>query len=142
MIPQLRGANREEQRAAIMQLEAENRRYPDTLVELSIHPMEINIPGRPRRAWRSREFLVQLFDTFAGVLRLSINRTRVDPATMRWLDGITWDELQRLKREAGYGDYEAVEIFPPDANIVDVANIRNLWVLPERLPFSWPGPPA
>ena len=125
-----------------MQLEAENGRYPATLVELAIHPREIVITGRPSRAWRSREFLVQQCDETGGVIRLSVNRTHVDPSTMRWLDGITWDDLQRLKSEAGFGDREAVEVFPPDGNVVDVANIRHLWVLPERLPFSWPGAPA
>ena len=93
--------------------------------------------GSPLRAWRSKEFLVQLFPALGDVQRLSVNRTRVDPATLRWVDGITWDDLQRLKREAGYGDREAVEIYPPDSCIVNVASIRHLWILPGRMPFSW-----
>jgi len=64
-------------------------------------------------------------------------RTHVDPTILRWVDGITWDDLQRLKREAGYGDREAVEVYPPAACVVNEANIRHLWILPSRMPFSW-----
>lgn len=31
----------------------------------------------------------------------------------------------------------AVEIYPAERDIVNVANMRHLWVLPERLPFGW-----
>lgn len=53
-------------------------------------------------------------------------------------DGIPWDDLQVLKGHAGYGDREAVEIYPPDARVVNQANMRHLWVLPagEQMPFG------
>lgn len=56
-----------------------------------------------------------------ALCRLSILRTSVKGD--RWTDGITWDDLQRLKFEAGYGDAWAVELFPADAEVVNVANI-------------------
>ena len=31
----------------------------------------------------------------------------------------------------------AVEVFPADDQVVNVANMRHLWVLPEPLPFAW-----
>jgi hypothetical protein len=60
--------------------------------------------------------------------------------TGRWLDGITWDELQHLKMLAGYGDRVAVEIYPPDSEVVNIANIRHLWLLNEVPTFMWQRP--
>jgi len=72
-----------------------------------------------------------------AIVRLSVLRTSLDTAG-GWQQDITWEELQRLKREAGYGDHDAVEVFPPDADVVNVANIRHLWILePGHLPFAW-----
>lgn len=87
--------------------------------------------------WRSRDYLVQVFDEGNNVTRLSINRTMLHAD--RWLDDIPWDDLQRLKREAGFGELDAVEVFPPDLDLVNVANMRHLWVFTDglRLPFAW-----
>jgi hypothetical protein len=79
-----------------------------------------------------RRFLVQVFDEGNGIRRLSINRTQRDGD--KWLDGITWDELQRIKHDIGMGDAYAVEVYPRDIDIVNVANMRHLWVLPQPLP--------
>ena len=87
-------------------------------------------------ALRSRDFLVQVFPAEApAVVRLSICRTSLTGD--RWTDGITWDELQRLKAESGYPNETAVEVFPPERDIVNVANMRHLWVLAAPLPFAW-----
>lgn len=129
--------SRAERVNAIRFIEAENEKYGNVLLPLNVKEYVAG-PAAPVKAWRSREFLVQEFAALPdGVFRLSVNRTHVDPGSLRWVDGITWDDLQRLKREAGYGDREAVEIYPPDRCVVDVANIRHLWILPERMPFSW-----
>ena len=135
MIPQFVGLTFKERKNAILMLERDNEKWPMTLSPVA-HDL-VARPGAPFAQWRSREFVVQAFAVAGGVIRLSVNRTHVDPATMRWVDGITWDELQALKSQAGYGDREAVEVYPPDSNVVDVANIRHLWVLPSPLTFSW-----
>lgn len=43
----------------------------------------------------------------------------------------------RLKAECGRGDKWAVELYPPDEAVVNVANIRHLWLLPEPPAFGW-----
>lgn len=136
MIPQLAGLNFKQRKNAILYLERENDRWSKDLVVIEVDGFQGPGP-RPFKIWRSREFLVHAFTEPGGMVRLSVNRTHVDPATMRWLDGITWDELQALKSQAGYGDREAVEIYPPDDCVVNVGSLRHLWVLPERMPFSW-----
>jgi hypothetical protein len=85
--------------------------------------------------YRSKRFLVQAFIDDHVVARLSIARTRLDG--VRWQDGISWDELQQIKRECGYGDLDAVEVFPADGDVVNVANMRHLWILERPLPFAW-----
>lgn len=93
------------------------------------------------RVLRSRGFLVQVFrEEGQAELRLSILRTTLDGD--RWQDGISWDELQRLKAEAGYGDRDAVEIYPAARDVVNVANIRHLWVMREPVSFAWRARPT
>ncbi len=128
-------------RQQLAQLREENKRFPvDRLVEI------------PRADWphsrdnlirvlRNRDFLVQVFDESAvggaGVLRLSIQRCAFDRASGRWIDGITWDDLQHLKTLAGYGDQAAIELFPPDRHVVNVANLRHIWIVPDAPAFMW-----
>lgn len=121
-------------------LRRESARFGPELTEIPVPDRVRQRPGAPARALRSRTHLVQVFEEAGGVLRLSVNLADIG-RDGDWLDGITWDDLQRLKAEAGYGDREAVEVYPPDADLVDVAAIRHLWVLPEgeRMPFSWGG---
>lgn len=49
-----------------------------------------------------------------------------------------WAELQRIKDELCGPERVAVEVFPPQSHLVDDANCRHLWVLPEgfALPFG------
>lgn len=91
----------------------------------------------PERVLVSRGFLVLVYDEEHALGRLSICRTTIGP-TDAWEDRITWDELQSLKRQAGYGDAMALEVYPPDAHVVNVANMRHLWLVdPEAVPFAW-----
>lgn len=91
----------------------------------------------PRLAvWINIDFLVQVFDEGNGVRRLSVNRTTVKPGG-GWHENITWDDLQEIKRQIGMGDRSAVEVYPRDRDVVNVANLRHLWVLPEPLSIGW-----
>lgn len=126
--------NREERR----RLEAENRTWPVELRQIPKSewpPSRLPESKRPNEAWRSRDFLVSVYYQQDGVARLSINKTSFTGD--RFDDGISWDDLQRLKRECGRGDQDAVEIFPADKDIVNVANMRHLFVLPEPFSLTW-----
>lgn len=118
-------------------LAKENNKQPVALTEIprtqwsSINPDERRI-----EVWRSRDYLVQVFDEGGGMLRVSVNRTHAAPGG-RWDDGITWDELQQIKREIGRGDSYAVEVYPRDRDVVNVANMRHLWILPKPLAIGW-----
>ncbi|EOG1815585.1 hypothetical protein ACK3RA_000943 [Enterobacter hormaechei] len=47
------------------------------------------------------------------------------------------DALQEIKSAVGYGDRDAVEIYPRDSDVVNVANMRHLWITPEPIAFAW-----
>lgn len=113
----------------------ETRQMPRTMTEFKIpQEMTSGAKGAPVRAWRSREFAA--FEYHEGnYVRISVNKSEIDN-TGNWKDGITWDDLQRVKSEIGYGDRLAVEIYPPDADVVNVANMRHLWLV-DWLPFGW-----
>ena len=117
-------------------LEQENAKHPIVLAPVPRHlwPDTTVMQLPPFSVWRSRDFLMQGFQE-EGVIRLSVNRTRL-LASGRWDDQISWDDLMELKRQAGYGDCLAVEIFPRDRDIVNVSNMRHLWLV-DALPFGF-----
>lgn len=87
--------------------------------------------------WRSSRFVVVLWMEPNGARRLSINRTEIDALTGHQKDGISWDDLQRCKSEAGFGETCAVEIYPPDDQVTNVANMRHLFLLDTPPSFMW-----
>ena len=127
-------------RAERRQLARDNAKLPAKLVEVHKDewpPSMANAKAAPQKVYRSRDYLVQIFSVpgFPDIKRLSISRTTLQGG--RWLDNISWDELQRLKSELGYFHRDAIEIYPPDHDVVNVANMRHLWVLAELVPFGW-----
>jgi hypothetical protein len=117
------------------QLARDNAKLPVTLQLVPRDQWE-HIATTQTRIWRSRDYLVQEYaEPLPAIVRLSILRTQMSGD--RWKDGISWDELQRLKNEVGYADHDAVEIYPAARDVVNVANIRHLWVMDQPLPFTW-----
>jgi hypothetical protein len=114
----------------------ESAKYGADFVELAVPADAGTSRAVLLRAWRNRTFLVQLYQD-GSFERLSINRASIDAATDRWKDGISWDELMECKRAVGYGDRWCVEAYPPDAAVVNVANIRHLFVLDDPPIWAW-----
>lgn len=84
----------------------------------------------PLRVWISNKFLAVLYEQRAdGKRRLAVNQTRRNGKT--WRDGITWDELQRVKNECLGPETWCVEVYPAESELVNVSNMRHLWVLNE-----------
>ena len=76
-----------------------------------------------------------------GTLRVAVKHTRAktqEQACKRGYDlPITWDDLQAIK-DHFWPERIGLEIFPPRDSIVDVADMRWMWVLPQGavLPFN------
>ncbi len=87
--------------------------------------------------WRSRGFLVQIYSEPGAFQRMSVCRAQHN--SEGWVDEITWDELMQLKRECGRGNKDALEVFPADVDILNVANMRHRSFRPSRLRSSGRG---
>ncbi len=91
----------------------------------------------PTEVWRSNRFLVLVYGSpGSSAERLSVLRTEL-ALNGRFAEGISWDDLQELKAQCGRGGRWACELFPPDDEVVNVQNMRHLWLLPEAPPFAW-----
>lgn len=112
-------------------LQAENRKMPVTMTKQDHTPKN---ESEPHGVWRSRDFLCCAYLQGQN-LRLSVCRTEIDNRGM-WKEDISWDDLQRIKRECGYGDQWAVEVFPAEEHLVNIASMRHLWVV-DVPPFAW-----
>lgn len=110
-------------------LEKENAKRPPFLVQVPREQWPNDGGGKILEVWLSGKYMVQVYDEGNGLKRLSVNRTIINQDG-QWQDNLTWDELQEVKRQIGHGDSFAVEVYPSDRDIVNVANLRHLWVLP------------
>lgn len=126
-------------RAKIVYLREQNKKYSGVMVCVPRDewpPIFDSLVVAPDAIFRSSRFLAQVFEEKDGAARISIQRTMIDDLGA-WLDGTTWDELMRIKNQCGYAACWAVEIYPPDDEVVNVANMRHLWLLPEAPTFAW-----
>lgn len=131
-------ANRKQRRIEKSISSQEASKRPEKLTEIPREEWGRFTQSGLSQVWVSRKYLVQLFNeqTSNGIARLSICRTTLN-SQGRWNDGLSWDELQAIKREVGYGNYYAVEVYPRDCDIVNVVNMRHLWICEFPLRIGW-----
>lgn len=119
-------------------LRKQNDLYPDQLAQV---PKELwpQKPGGfidpPVEVWRSKTFLVQVYAPKNGAQRITVNRCEIGHSRL-FADGLSWDDLQKVKRELGRGNQWAVELFPSDLCVVNVSNMRHLWLIDTPL-YGW-----
>lgn len=117
----------------------ENDRWTSVMQDVprSEWPYDVAMLARsPSQVWRSSEYLAQVFMLPGTAVRISVCRAAIADDG-RYQDGLTWDQLMQIKREIGFGNHWAVEIFPPTDEVVNVANMRHLWILTEPPPYAW-----
>lgn len=103
--------------------------WPDAVVNLQL--------ARPVAVWRSRYHLAVLYqEPGKAAQRLSVCRAAIGDDG-RFADGLSWDELQEVKNECGFEDRDAIEIYPRNADVVNVSNMRHLWILPSLCVLTW-----
>ncbi len=94
----------------------------------------------PIKVFYNKKFLVQIIDD-NGNIRITVNRTEIQhykkDTTAQWKDGISWDDLQEIKNSLGFERTWMVEIYPPEDRVVNVANMRHLWLLDEPPKYGW-----
>lgn len=94
-----------------------------------------NMHTHPFEVWCSKTYLVQLYSENNDVVRVSINYVKRTQGG--WKQNITWDDIQQIKRDIGHGDTYAIEVYPRDLDVVNVSNMRHIWLLPEPLRVGW-----
>ena len=86
----------------------------------------------PRRRVNLKKYEVQVLDVnvpgWGWTVHLKVRRSDGK-------GGITWDELQAIKDEFAGPEAAAVEVYPAASDLVNEANIRHLWVVPEGIPI-------
>ena len=131
--------SRRERRALAVETRKQAMAWPERLTEVPENEWPRRRP-EVQGVWRSRHFLVVQWPSpplnGIEVRRLSVNRVTAR-ADGHWDQDISWEDLMRCKRETGHGDWYATEIYPRDRDIVNVANMRHLWLLTEPLALGW-----
>lgn len=127
--------NRRQKRALQRKFERDSKSWPEELKLVDSGDLPEGEHAGLIELWRSSAFLVQVHEHNEAVLRVSI--ATVDKQKIP--DRLPWPVLQRLKREIGRGDWEAVEIYPADQDQVNVDDMRHLWVFKNgiKLPFGF-----
>jgi len=72
-------------------------------------------------------------NNFSNTVWLSI---RIDNGDTHLCD---WRDFQSIKNDFCGEEYCAIEIYPPESRLVDMANVFHLWVFPEGIdiPIGW-----
>lgn len=121
----------------------ENRKFPAKPIQVAREAWPegfLKLNKVPIEVWRSEGFLIQIFEEAEGLRRLSVCRTNIrDDGNFD--DRITWDELQDIKNQVGYLEFDAVEIYPREADRIYVANMRHLWLFQQPISFAWRAQP-
>lgn len=113
---------------AFVRTQAPSRVYVDSSSGWVVQVWDNATPGCTGTPWE-------------GTLRVAVKHTRAktpEQATNRGYDlPVTWDDMQAIK-DHFWEERIAVEVFPPKDKIVDVADMRWMWVLPKGtvLPFN------
>lgn len=84
----------------------------------------------PDGAFRNDLYSVFVRHVGRGALHLSFHRH--DRGAVR-----DWRHFQAIKNEVAGPERTAIEIFPPESQLVDAANEYHLWVLPPDFPLPF-----
>lgn len=103
-------------------------RFEDITAEALVSPaFQAMTTVRPVQVWKNNLYIVQRWaavDTWMGPLE-KLGCRRNDGSVVR-----AWADLQRIKTELLGPERVAMEFFPAESKLTDVANMYWLWALP------------
>lgn len=96
-------------------------------------PLPTGVPGtgwcrEVRAAHRNKVFAVLDRPIAGGVRHLAVSSLSGERPS--------WWEMQRIKNELAGETSTAVEVYPPQSEVVDGADMFHIWVMLAPLPFS------
>jgi hypothetical protein len=77
--------------------------------------------------WASEEFIAAAFQEEKAI--------RLDICRLDLQDGLTWDMLREIKNACGFADYDGIEFYPREQDVINTGNIRHLYLSKELLPL-------
>jgi hypothetical protein len=77
--------------------------------------------------WSNQDFYAAAFQEDHAI--------RLDIVRHDCKDGVTWDELREVKKNCGFGDYDAVEFYPHEKDVINTGNVRHLYIFTNPLPI-------
>lgn len=126
-------------------IEKENKKFSNRLEKIPSDDLPDHTDDTMLDAYRSAEYLVQVFDVsdlMPGLIQISVQRMMIN-RNGEFADGIPFDDLQIIKNEVGFSNYDAVEILPRHIDYYTKPNVRYIWVLTKStLPFIWRRDPS
>lgn len=132
MNPAIKGVSKKQQ-LAILASERKRRASGDwgDWEVLTFPPCSISPDGWPATittAHRNKVFSVLDRMDVTGIRHLAVSS----------LSGIrpTWPEMQRIKDDLAGNDATAIEVYPPNHQVIDQADMYHIWVLRGKLPFG------
>lgn len=106
---------------------------PETLAAAAADPAVASILTESREMWRNDKYVAIARRRDDGsVSVLSVRRDDRKPTR-------DWRDLQRIKNDIAGPETEAIELFPAESRLVDVANQTWIWVFPPgtQLPLGF-----
>ena len=97
-----------------------------------LEPIDIttrNAPSWMTRAYSNNRYVVMINDN-ASINGISAIKAMVQRHDDKPIPG-HWRQLQNIKNELFGNEATAVEFYPPESSLEDVANIYWLWVIPQ-----------
>lgn len=92
--------------------------------------------GAAGSGWAAEFTCAHVNDVFCVLDRTLPDGTRHLMISSLTGDRPSWWEAQRIKNEIAGTDATAIEVYPPQGQVVDDADAYHLWVLPQPLPFT------
>lgn len=93
-----------------------------------------NAPDWMTRAYSNNHYVVMINDV-AKINGISAAKVMIQRHDDKPIPG-HWRELQNIKNELFGAESTAVEFYPPESQLEDVANIYWLWLMPPESVFS------
>ena len=101
-----------------------------------LEPIDLDTQNAPEwmtRAYKNNRYVVMINDN-ATIMGITASKAMVQRHDDKPIPG-HWRQLQNIKNEIFGRDATAVEFYPPESELEDVANIYWLWVIPTGTRF-------
>lgn len=87
--------------------------------------------------WMNDQYVVHKrsqYDEEGNLVGIHLSIRNADRSTKH-----DWRDFQRIKNQLAGPEWEAIEIYPAESRLIDMANQYHLFCLPGEVPLGWTG---